>query len=106
MGLTFKENCPDIRNSKVVDLVSELEGYNCQVDVYDPWADIKRAESEYNLTLIKKPELGKYDAIVLAVAHQEFRELSAEEVKSYGKDESIIFDIKFLFEESEVDGRL
>ncbi len=106
MGLTFKENCPDIRNSKVVDLVSELKGYNCQVDVYDPWVDIKRAEAEYNLSLIKKPELGKYDAIVLAVAHKEFRELTAEEVRSYGKDVSIIFDIKFLFEESEVDGRL
>ncbi len=106
MGLTFKENCPDIRNSKVVDLVSELKGYNCHVDVYDPWVDIKRAEAEYNLSLIKEPELGKYDAIIMAVAHEEFKELTSEEVRRYGKEESIIFDIKFLFEESEVDGRL
>jgi len=106
MGLTFKENCPDIRNSKVVDLVSELKGYNCHVDVYDPWVDIKRAEAEYNLSLIKEPELGKYDAIIMAVAHEEFKELTSEEVRRYGKEVSIIFDIKFLFEESEVDGRL
>jgi len=106
MGLTFKENCPDIRNSKVVDLVSELKGYNCHVDVYDPWVDIKRAEAEYNLSLIKEPELGKYDAIIMAVAHEEFKELTSEEVRRYGKEENIIFDIKFLFEESEVDGRL
>ena len=106
MGLTFKENCPDIRNSKVVDLASELKGYNCHVDVYDPWVDIKRAEAEYNLSLIKEPELGKYDAIIMAVAHEEFKELTSEEVRRYGKEVSIIFDIKFLFEESEVDGRL
>ena len=106
MGLTFKENCPDIRNSKVVDLVAELKEYNCNVDIYDPWVNRKRAKDEYNLTLIDKPHKGKYDAIILAVAHEEFKKLTSEEVKCYGKDESIIFDIKYIFDECEVDGRL
>ena len=106
MGFTFKENCPDIRNSKVVDLVAELKEYNCKVDIYDPWVDNFRAKEEYNLSLINEPVLGKYDAIILSVAHEEFKQLTSEEVRSYGKDESIVFDIKFLFDESEVDGRL
>jgi len=106
MGLTFKENCPDIRNSKVIDLISEFEEFNCHVDVYDPWVEPKRADDEYNLSLIAKPIRGKYDAIVLAVAHDEFKELSLEEVKAYGKDDHVLYDIKFLFKNSEVDGRL
>ncbi len=106
MGFTFKENCPDIRNSKVVDLVAELKEYNCKVDIYDPWVDNFRAKEEYNLSLINEPVLGKYDAIILSVAHEEFKQLTSEEVRSYGKDVSIVFDIKFLFDESEVDGRL
>ena len=106
MGLTFKENCPDIRNSKVIDLISEFEEFNCHVDVYDPWVELKRADDEYNLSLIAKPIRGKYDAIVLAVAHDEFKELSLEEVKAYGKDDHVLYDIKFLFKNSEVDGRL
>ena len=106
MGFTFKENCPDIRNSKVVDLVAELKEYNCKVDIYDPWVDNFRAKEEYNLSLINEPVLGKYDAIILAVAHEEFKQLTSEKVRSYGKDVSIVFDIKFLFDESEVDGRL
>ena len=106
MGLTFKENCPDIRNSKVVDLVSEFKNFNCNVDIYDPWVDIKLAQDEYKISLIPNPTPKKYDAIVIAVAHDEFKELSLDEIKAYGKDNCVLYDIKFLFDADEVDGRL
>ena len=106
MGLTFKENCPDIRNSKVVDLVSEFKNFNCNVDIYDPWVDIKLAQDEYKISLIPNPTPKKYDAIVIAVAHDEFKELSLDEIKAYGKDNCVLYDIKFLFDADEVDCRL
>lgn len=106
MGLTFKENCPDIRNSKVVDIVSEFEDFDCNVDIYDPWVDQKLAKDEYNISLIQKPIIGKYDVIVFAVGHDEFKKYTLEKIKSYGKDSHVIYDIKFLFGNSEVDGRL
>ena len=92
MGLAFKENCPDIRNSKVVDLVNEFSNYSCNVDIFDPWVDISEAKREYNLTLINKPNKNYYDVIVLAVAHKQFQELSVEEIKSYGVRTSIFVD--------------
>lgn len=106
MGLTFKENCPDIRNTRVVDLVEEFEEFNCNVDVYDPWVDKDEVVHEYGIKPIDKPEEGKYDAILLAVAHNEFKELSVEQIKAYGKDNHVLYDIKYLLKASESDGRL
>jgi len=106
MGLTFKENCPDLRNTRVVDLVEEFEGFNCNVDVYDPWVDKDEAVHEYNIKPIDSPEQGKYDAILLAVAHDEFKELSLEQIKSFGRDRHVLYDIKYLLNANEVDGRL
>jgi UDP-N-acetyl-D-galactosamine dehydrogenase len=106
MGLTFKENCPDLRNTRVVDLVREFEGFNCNVDVYDPWVNKDDAVYEYNIRPIERPTDGKYDAIILAVAHDEFKALPLEKIRAYGKDNHIIYDIKYLLKASESDGRL
>ena len=106
MGLAFKENCPDIRNTKVVDLIEELKNYNCSVDVYDPWVDKLEAMNEYNIKLINAPSNGKYDAIVLAVAHDRFKDYSPNEIKDFGKDNHVIYDIKYLLSADHVDGRL
>jgi UDP-N-acetyl-D-galactosamine dehydrogenase len=106
MGLTFKENCPDIRNTRVVDLVEEFEDFNCNVDVYDPWIDKDEVIHEYGFKPIDQPVEGKYDAILLAVAHDEFKELSLEQIKAFGKDNHVLYDIKYLLDANEVDGRL
>lgn len=106
MGLTFKENCPDIRNTRVVDLVKEFSGFNCNVDVYDPWVDKERCMHEYGIKPIDEPLKRKYDAIVLAVSHNEFKALSEEEIRGYGKDCHVLFDIKYLLNSNESDGRL
>jgi len=106
MGLTFKENCPDIRNTRVVDLVKEFDWYNCNVDVYDPWVDKDEAYNEYGIKPVDKPIKGKYHAILIAVAHDEFKDFSIEQIKAFGTDNHILYDIKYLFKASEVDGRL
>ena len=106
MGLTFKENCPDLRNTRVVDLVEEFKGLNCNVDVYDPWANKSEADYEYDIKLVDLPIKGKYDAILLAVAHNEFKALSLKEINAYGKNNHVLFDIKYLFKIHETDGRL
>jgi len=106
MGLTFKENCPDIRNTRVVDLVEEFEGFNCNVDVYDPWVDKDEVIHEYGFKPVDQPVEGKYDAILLAVAHDEFKELSLEQIKAFGKDNHVLYDIKYLLKANEADGRL
>ena len=93
MGLTFKENCPDLRNTRVVDLVQEFESFNCNVDVYDPWVSKDEAVHEYNIKPIDKPIKGKYDAILLAVAHDEFKALTVEQIRAYGKDNHVLYDI-------------
>jgi UDP-N-acetyl-D-galactosamine dehydrogenase len=106
MGLTFKENCPDLRNSKVADVVRELAKYGANVDVYDPWVDADEAEHEYGIRPIKKPVSGEYDAVVMAVAHNQFRKLGLKKVRSFAKKKHILFDIKYVFKTDEVDGRL
>lgn len=106
MGLTFKENCPDLRNTRVVDLIEEFEGFNCNVDVYDPWVDKDEAIHEYRIKPVDQPVENKYDAILLAVAHDEFKELSLEQIKTFGKDNHVLYDIKYLLDANEVDGRL
>jgi len=106
MGLAFKENCPDLRNTRVIDLVGGFEGFNCNVDVYDPWVDKDEAVHEYGIKSINKPIEGKYDAILLAVAHDEFKELTLEQIKAFGKNNHVLYDIKYLLKANEVDGRL
>jgi len=106
MGFAFKENCPDLRNTRVVDLVEEFEGFNCNVDVYDPWVDKEEAVHEYNIKPIDQLVEGEYDAIILAVAHDEFKEFSLEQIKAFGKDNHVLYDIKYLLKADEVDGRL
>ena len=106
MGLAFKENCPDIRNTKVVDLIEALKNYSCRVDVYDPWVDKLEAMNHFNIELINTPSKGKYDAIVLAVAHDRFKDYSPNEIKDFGKENHVIYDIKYLLSVDDVDGRL
>jgi len=106
MGLTFKENCPDIRNTRVIDLIAEFEGFNCNVDVYDPWVDKDEAAHEYNIKLIDMPIKNKYDAVLLAVPHDEFKALTIEKIRSFGRDQHVLYDIKYLFKADESDGRL
>jgi UDP-N-acetyl-D-galactosamine dehydrogenase len=106
MGLTFKENCPDVRNTKVVDIVSELASYGAEVDVWDPWVDPVEASAEYGIELTPEPENGAYDVVVIAVAHREFRQLGAEGIRALGKESSVIYDIKYVLPADAVDDRL
>lgn len=102
LGITFKENCPDIRNSRVIDVISELSDFGCAVEVYDPWADAKEVEHEYGLSLIDSPS-GKYDAVVLAVAHKEFAAIDIDSLKN---ENSVVYDIKGTLEKGKADKRL
>lgn len=106
MGLTFKENCPDLRNTRVVDIVHELAEYNVQVDVYDPWVDPEECEREYGIKPIQTPEQGAYDAVVVAVAHQQFKTMGIDNVRSLAKENSIVYDLKYVFGADDVDIRL
>jgi UDP-N-acetyl-D-galactosamine dehydrogenase len=106
MGLTFKENCPDIRNTRVVDIVRELSQYNVGVDVYDPWIEAEDAKREYGLSPTLSPAPGGYDAIVLAVAHDAFRAMGAEKIRGLGKTEHVLFDLKYILPADQSDLRL
>jgi UDP-N-acetyl-D-galactosamine dehydrogenase len=106
LGFAFKENCPDFRNTKVIDIVKELETYGASVDVFDPWVDAAETLEEFGLELTQDPVQGAYDVIVLAVAHEQFRELGEQGIKAYGKPESVFFDIKYLLPQGAADGRL
>ena len=106
MGLTFKENCPDLRNTRVVDIVKELADYGIQVDVFDPWVNPKEAQHEYGITPVAEVEQGTYDSIVLAVAHNQFKDMGIDKVRALGKVEHILYDLKYLFTAAESDLRL
>ena len=106
MGLTFKENCPDLRNTRVIDIVAELKDYNCKVDVYDPWVTAEEAQHEYGITPIKAPNCGNYDAIILAVAHNQFKDLGATAIRALGKPISVIYDLKYMLSAQDSDLRL
>jgi len=104
MGLTFKENCPDTRNTKVLDLIDEMHDHGANIDVYDPW--VKKELNSTKFNLIKSPMKNKYDAIILAVSHTQFVDLGIKEIRSYGKNEHVVFDLKYLFPPEETDLRL
>ena len=106
MGLTFKENCPDLRNTRVIDMIEELDQYGANIDVYDPWVDRAEAQHEYNITPVDAPKDGGYDAIILAVSHDQFKDMGALAIHSLGKENHVLYDIKYLLKTDEVDGRL
>ena len=106
LGLAFKENCPDVRNTKVVDIVNELSSYGMIVDVHDPWCDAMESKHEYGIDLVAEPDQGAYDAVVVAVAHDEFRQLGIEGVRKLCKKRAVIYDIKYVLPKDDVDGRL
>ncbi len=106
LGLAFKENCPDIRNSKVIDIVRELSSYGAIVDVHDPWVDAEDARAEYGIELRIQPAVEAYDVVVVAVAHRQFKELGAEGIRAFGKKRSIIYDVKYLLPLGASDERL
>lgn len=106
MGLAFKENCPDLRNTKVIDIINELKEYNVSVDVFDPCVNIADAQSEYGITPICTPERGGYDAIILAVAHSEFKKIDATGLRSFGKKVHVLFDLKYVLSKADSDIRL
>lgn len=106
MGLTFKENCPDLRNTKVIDIVNELKEYNISVDILDPWCSSEEAVHEYGVSTLKKAEENCYDGVILAVGHKEFKELGAENIRKFGKSAHVLYDLKYVLEKSDVDMRL
>ncbi|UXI51510.1 Vi polysaccharide biosynthesis UDP-N-acetylglucosamine C-6 dehydrogenase TviB [Acinetobacter variabilis] len=106
LGLSFKENCPDIRNTKIIDIVNELQEYNIQADVYDPWVDTQEAQYEYGITPIVSLKQGQYDAVILAVAHEQFKAMGATDIRALAKQEHILYDLKYVLEQSESDIRL
>lgn len=97
MGLAFKENCPDLRNTRVLDIIKELQDYNCLVDVFDPWVSTEEALLEYGLVTIKQPSPCTYDAIIVAVAHNQFRNTGVDAIRSFGKPDHVLYDLKYLF---------
>jgi UDP-N-acetyl-D-galactosamine dehydrogenase len=106
LGLTFKENCPDVRNTKVVDIVKELKSYGAVVDVHDPWVDPPEAKAEYGMDLAVEPEKGSYDVVVLAVAHRQFKEMGIQGIRAFGKENSVVYDVKYLVPSGMADDRL
>ena len=106
MGLTFKENCPDLRNTRVVDIVSELQDYNCEVDVFDPWVSVDEAQHEYGIKPIEKPLANSYDGIFLAVAHQQFIDMGGAVIRELGKTTHVLYDLKYILTSEESDLRL
>ncbi len=106
MGLTFKENCPDLRNTRVTDVIEELASLGAEVDVVDPWVNPEEARSSYDVRLVDEPAAGAYDAVVLAVAHRQFVELGADAIRAYGKPACVVYDVKSILPRSRVDGRL
>jgi UDP-N-acetyl-D-galactosamine dehydrogenase len=106
LGLTFKEDCPDLRNTRVVDVITELQEFGVLVDVHDPIADPDEARREYSLDLIAEPQTGTYEGIVLAVAHEAYRNAGANTIRAYGRNESVFYDVKSVFAKDESDLRL
>ncbi len=106
LGLSFKENCPDIRNTRIIDIVKELEEYHIDVDVYDPWVNPIEAESEYGITPVPTLNVQTYDAVILAVAHQQFKGMGADAIRALGKESHVLYDLKYVLDQSESDLRL
>jgi UDP-N-acetyl-D-galactosamine dehydrogenase len=106
MGLAFKENCPDLRNTKVIDVIKGLIDYDIDVDVWDPWVDFEEAKKEYNISIIKKPSFGKYNGIIIAVAHDQFKNIGPEGIRKFGTQKHVLYDLKYILSENQSDMRL
>ena len=106
LGLSFKENCPDIRNTKIIDIVTELNEYHMDVDVYDPWVDVQEAKHEYGITPVQSVNTDTYDAVILAVAHDQFKAMGADEIRALGKEQHVLYDLKYVLDATESDIRL
>lgn len=106
LGLSFKENCPDIRNTRIIDIVKELEEYHIDVDVYDPWVNPIEAKSEYGITPVPTLNAQTYDAVILAVAHEQFKVMGADAIRALGKESHVLYDLKYVLDQSESDLRL
>ena len=106
MGFTFKENCPDIRNTRVIDIYKNFKDLGCEVDIYDPWVDALDVKKEYSIDLLNDLEKSKYDVIIMAVAHEKFKKYSLIKLKEFAKKSYILFDVKYLLDKDQVDGRL
>ncbi|MEI5701126.1 Vi polysaccharide biosynthesis UDP-N-acetylglucosamine C-6 dehydrogenase TviB [Acinetobacter baumannii] len=106
LGLSFKENCPDIRNTKIIDMVRALKEYDLDLDIYDPWVDSAEVEAEYGLAPIMELKQGRYDAIVIAVAHDQFKKMSTQELVSLGKEKHVLYDLKYVLNKEQSDIRL
>ena len=106
MGLTFKENCPDLRNTKVTDIIDELAEHGVKIDIYDPWVDENVAQMEYRLTMTTDPQQNTYDAIVIAVAHDKFKTLGANKISSFASNVHVIYDLKYLLDKDSSNLRL
>ena len=106
LGLAFKENCPDLRNTRVVDIVAALKAYNADVDVHDPWVDAEQARHEYGIIMMAQPSMANYDAVIIAVGHQQFVALGTEGIRALGKASSVVYDVKYVLPREAADGRL
>lgn len=106
MGLAFKENCPDLRNTRVIDIIRELKSYHARVDVHDPWVDTDEVWREHGIEMITDPPVGQYDGIILAVPHREYLEMSVADIRRFGKDHAVVFDVKGVLPLDAADGRL
>ncbi|MEG2357309.1 Vi polysaccharide biosynthesis UDP-N-acetylglucosamine C-6 dehydrogenase TviB [Acinetobacter sp.] len=106
LGLSFKENCPDIRNTRIIDIINELKEYHINVDVHDPWVDAQEAQHEYGISLAGTLSAGAYDAVILAVAHEQFKAMGAEQIRALGKASHVLYDLKYVLAQSESDLRL
>lgn len=106
LGLSFKENCPDIRNTRIIDMIEELQDYSVEVDVYDPWVDASEVKQEYGIDIKEEPEMNTYDAIILAVAHEQFKTMGASKIRELGKANHVLYDLKYVLDEAQVDIRL
>jgi UDP-N-acetyl-D-galactosamine dehydrogenase len=106
LGLAFKENCPDLRNTRVVDIVGALRGYDAQIDIYDPWVSADEAEHEYGLRPVAEPQAGSYDAVIIAVGHRQFVAMGVDGIRALAKPSNVIYDVKYVLPRDAVDGRL
>jgi UDP-N-acetyl-D-galactosamine dehydrogenase len=106
LGLAFKENCPDLRNTRVVDIVEALRGYDAEIDVHDPWVSSAEAEHEYGIRPVAQPQPGSYDAVIIAVGHRQFVAMGVDGIRALGKPSTVIYDVKYVLPRDAVDGRL
>lgn len=106
MGFTFKENCPDIRNTRIIDVVKELGNYSCNVDIFDPWVDAEEVEEEYGIIPVSEVKAASYDAIIVAVGHEQFKKMGSTDIRGFGKDKHVLYDLKYILSPEQSDVRL